>query len=170
MSADELVDVVDEDDRVVARVTRREMREQNLLHRNASVICLSSKGEVFVHRRVHTKDVFPSLYDLFASGVVGSGESYDAAAKRELGEELGVVGPEPEPLFKHRYEGQSSRSFTMVYRVVWDGPIVCQAEEIAWGAFLPLADVARNSQEFQYVPDGWQIFSRYLERFPLRAP
>lgn len=168
MSADELVDVVDEDDRVIGRVTRRAMREQNTLHRNASVICLTSKGEVFVHRRVHTKDVFPSLYDLFASGVVAAGESYDAAAKRELGEELGVVGPVPEPLFKHRYEGPSSRSFTMVYRVVWDGPIACQAEEIAWGGFLPLTAVARNDQQFPYVPDGWEVFQRYLERFPLR--
>jgi isopentenyldiphosphate isomerase len=170
MSADELVDVVDENDRVIGRATRREMREQNLLHRNASVICLTSNGEVFVHRRVHTKDVFPSLYDLFASGVVASGESYDTAAKRELGEELGVIGPIPEALFMHRYEGPSSRSFTMVYRVVWDGPIVCQAEEIAWGRFLPLRDVADNTQRFQYVPDGWQVFQRYLERFPLAAP
>jgi isopentenyldiphosphate isomerase len=170
MSADELVDVVDEEDRVIGRVTRREMREQNILHRNASVLCLTSKGEVFVHRRMHTKDVFPSLYDLFASGVVASGESYDEAAKRELGEELGVVGPAPEPLFKHRYEGQSSRSFTMVYRVIWDGPIVCQAEEIAWGAFLPIADVAENAQRFPYVADGWEIFQRYLERHPLGAP
>jgi 8-oxo-dGTP pyrophosphatase MutT (NUDIX family) len=170
MSADELVDVVDEDDRVIGCVTRREMREQNILHRNASVICLSPKGEVFVHRRTHTKDVFPGLYDLFASGVVASGESYDAAAQRELGEELGVFGPTPEPLFKHRYEGPSSRSFTMVYRVVWDGPIVCQAEEIAWGASLPITEIARNTQRFQYVPDGWEVFSRYLERFPLPAP
>jgi 8-oxo-dGTP pyrophosphatase MutT (NUDIX family) len=167
MSADELVDIVDEHDRVIGRATRRQMREQNILHRNASVICLTSKGEVFVHRRMHTKDVFPSLYDLFASGVVGAGESYDDAARRELGEELGVIGPVPEPLFKHRYEGPSSRSFTMVYRVIWDGPIVCQAEEIAWGGFLPLAEVARNTQQFPYVPDGWEVFQRYLERFPL---
>lgn len=167
MGADELVDVVDEDDRVIGRVTRRQMREQNVLHRNASVICLTSKGEVFVHRRMHTKDVFPGLYDLFASGVVGAGESYDAAAKRELGEELGVVGPVPKALFKHRYEGPSSRSFTMVYWVIWDGPIVCQAEEIAWGEHLPLSDVARNAQGFPYVPDGWEVFQRYLALFPL---
>ena len=166
----EWVDVVDEDDQVVGRATRRQMREHNLLHRNASVLCLTSKGQVYVHQRMHTKDVFPSLYDLFASGVVVSGESYDGAAVRELGEELGVVGPAPEPLFKHRYEGPSSRSFTMVYRVFWDGPIVAQAEEIAWAAPLPLVEVAENAQRFQYVPDGWEIFQRYLERYPVVTP
>ena len=167
MSREEWVDVVDEDDRVIGRATRREMRAQNLLHRNASVMCLTSRGEVYVHQRLHTKDVFPSLYDLFASGVVMAGESYDEAAARELGEELGVIGPVPEPLFRHRYEGPSSRSFTMVYRVLWDGPIVWQAEEIAWGAALALADVARNTQGFPYVPDGWEILQAYLARFPL---
>jgi len=167
MSHDEWVDVVDERDQVVGRATRQQMRQHNLLHRNASVLCLTSNGQVFVHQRMPTKDVFPSLYDLFASGVVMAGESYDTAAARELGEELGVVGPELEPLFKHRYEGPSSRSFTMVYRVVWDGPIVTQAEEIAWGSFIPLLEAADNAQRFQYVPDGWKIFQRYLELHPL---
>lgn len=167
MSHDEWVDVIDERDQVVGRATRKQMREHNLLHRNASVLCLTSKDEVYVHQRMPTKDVFPSLYDLFASGVVMAGESYDAAAARELAEELGVNGPALEPLFKHRYEGPSSRSFTMVYRVRWDGPITWQAEEIAWGGALPIADAAKNLQQFQYVPDGWEIFARYLERYPL---
>ena len=164
---DEWIDVVDESDRVVGRATRRQMREHNLLHRNASVLCLTSSGQVQVHQRMATKDVFPSLYDLFASGVVTCGESYEVAAARELSEELGVVGPSLEPLFKHRYEGPSSRSFTMVYRVIWDGPIVHQAEEIAWGAPLPLVEVAENAQRFPYVPDGWEIFQRYLELYPI---
>jgi 8-oxo-dGTP pyrophosphatase MutT (NUDIX family) len=169
MSHDEWVDVVDERDEVVGRATRSQMRQHNLLHRNASVLCLTSNGQVYVHQRMHTKDVFPGLYDLFASGVVMAGESYDAAAARELSEELGVTGPALEPLFKHRYEGPSSRSFTMVYRAVWDGPIVWQAEEIAWGGSLSIADAAQNTQQFQYVPDGLEIFQRYLERYPPTA-
>lgn len=169
MSHDEWVDVVDERDHVVGRATRQQMRQHNLLHRNASVLCLSSREQVFVHQRVQTKDVFPGLYDLFASGVVMAGESYETAAARELAEELGIVGPALEPLFKHRYEGPSSRSFTMVFRVLWDGPIVTQAEEIAWGAFIPLVEAAENAQRFQYVPDGWEIFERYLAQYPLAS-
>ncbi len=165
-AAEEYIDVVDERDRVIRRATRGEMRASNLLHRNASVLCLDAAGNVYVHQRTAHKDVFPSLYDLFASGVVEAGESYDGAARRELGEELGIVGPIPAPLFKHRYEGPASRSFTMVYRITWDafrdGPIVHQASEIAWGGFLPIAEVAKNSQGFQFVPDGWQMFQRYL--------
>lgn len=167
MSHDEWIDVVDDRDEVVGRATREQMREHNLLHRNASVLCLTPDGRVFVHQRTHTKDLFPGLYDLFASGVVIAGESYDAAAARELGEELGVTGAPLEPLFKHRYEGDRTRSFTMVYRVVWDGPIVTQAEEIAWGGLIPLAEAAENAQRYPYVPDGWAVFKAYLARYPI---
>jgi isopentenyldiphosphate isomerase len=160
---EEWVDVVDEHDRVIDRATRRAMREGNLLHRNVSVLCLDSRDRVYVHRRTPTKDVFPSMYDLFASGVVASGESYDDAARRELGEELGIRGAPLVALFKHRYEGAESRSFTMVYEVRWDGEIVHQPSEVAWGSFMSLAEIAARNVELPFVPDGWEIFRRYLE-------
>lgn len=160
---EEWVDVVDEHDRVIERVTRRAMREGNLLHRNASVLCRDSRDRVYVHQRTPTKDVFPSMYDLFASGVVASGESYDDAARRELEEELGIAGAPLVALFKHRYEGALSRSFTMVYEVRWDGPIVHQPSEVAWGAFMSRAEIAARNTARLFVPDGWEIFLRYLE-------
>ena len=58
-----------------------------------------------MHRRTDTKDVFPGEYDMFVGGVVSAGESYDDSALREIGEELGIVGPTPEFMFMHRYEG-----------------------------------------------------------------
>lgn len=164
MSDEERVDVVDEQDRVVGGATRAQMRAQNLLHRCVAILCLDSHGRIYVHRRTATKDVFPGLYDPSVGGVVTAGEDYDTAALREIDEELGIVGPTPSPLFKHRYEGPHSRSHTRVYRVLWDGPIRHQESEVAWGAHLPLADVARNVAGFRYVPDGWEIFRRYLER------
>ena len=162
---DEWIDWVDEDDRVIGRVTRAQMRAENLLHRVISVLCTNAAGEIYVHRRTHHKDVFPDLYDMFVGGVVGAGESYDAAARREIGEELGIVGPIPEFLFRHRYEGRASRSIIAVYRVRWDGTIVHQASEVAWGSYCTLDQIAKNSAGWEYVPDGWEIFQRYLERY-----
>src|SRR5262245_51104038 len=89
---DELVDVVDEDDRVVATVTRREVRQRSLLHRCTYVLLENSAGHVLVHRRTLTKDVYPGAYDVFAGGVCAAGESYDECARREVAEEVGVEG------------------------------------------------------------------------------
>ena len=93
MASEEWVDLVDEEDSVIGRVTRKQMRAQNLWHRTIGVMCLDSRGRIYVHRRTDHKDVYPGLYDMFVGGVVSAGESYDETALREIGEELGIVGP-----------------------------------------------------------------------------
>jgi 8-oxo-dGTP pyrophosphatase MutT (NUDIX family) len=159
----EWVDLVDLQNRAIGKATRREVRSLNLLHRGVGILCRNSSGQVYVHRRTETKDVFPGLYDMFVGGVVASGESYDAAAKREILEELGIAGPAPDCLFDHLYQGPKNRSWIRVYRVLWDGPIVHQTEEVAWGAWLPESALEAWVREHPIVPDGLEIFERYLE-------
>ena len=57
--SEELVDVVDEHDRVVGTVTRSRVRADHLLHRVASVLVFRPDGRLLVHRRTDTKDVSP---------------------------------------------------------------------------------------------------------------
>src|SRR4029450_8207738 len=85
---DELMDVVDDLDRVVGRATRREVRRRRLLHRFSSVLCRDEAGRIYVHRRADDKDVYPGMYDMTAGGVLAAGETYLEAARRELAEEL----------------------------------------------------------------------------------
>jgi ammonium transporter, Amt family len=130
----EWVDIVDEQDRVVGRATRAEMRAGNLLHRCVAIFCFDAdRRRVYVHRRTAHKDVFPNLYDMSVGGVVRAGEDYASAARREIDEELAIAGPVPELLFRHRYEGSLSRSHTAVYQVSWSGPIRHQASEVRLG-------------------------------------
>jgi hypothetical protein len=42
----ELVDVIDEDDHVVATVTRRELRARDLLHRCTYILVRNAAGEI----------------------------------------------------------------------------------------------------------------------------
>lgn len=163
MTGEEWIDLVDEADRVLGRVTRAQMRRDNLWHRTVMILCLDSRERVYVHRRTPHKDVFPGLYDMFVGGVVGAGEPYDVAAVREIGEELGIVGPEPQFLFRHRYADERSRSHIAVYSVTWGGPITHQPSEVDWGAYFELQEVARNTAGLAYVPDGWEVFQRFIQ-------
>lgn len=72
LSADELLDIVDEHDRVVGRSRRSEAYASRLRHRCTFVLARNTAGEIFVHRRAARKLVFPSLYDMFVGGVVGA--------------------------------------------------------------------------------------------------
>lgn len=67
-AADEILDVVDEDDRVVGRARRGDVYARGLRHRCVFVWARDAEGRVFVHRRTATKLVFPSLYDMFVGG------------------------------------------------------------------------------------------------------
>jgi isopentenyldiphosphate isomerase len=158
---DEVLDVVDEEDRVVGQATRREVRAGRLLHRFSSVLCRDPAGRLYVHRRTDDKDVYPGMYDTAAGGVLAAGETYLEAARRELAEELGVAGPEPRFLFKHRYRGQENPSWSALYEVTWDGPVRPQASEIAWGAFLTLEELDARLQEWPFCPDGLEIYRRW---------
>jgi 8-oxo-dGTP pyrophosphatase MutT (NUDIX family) len=159
---DELVDLVDELDRVVGQATRREVRRRKLLHRGTAVLCRNPAAEVYVHRRTDTKDVFPGRYDMFVGGVVAAGEGYEAAAARELAEELGVAGRRLRFLFMHRYTGADNPNWGAAFEVTWDGPVRPQATEIAWGAFLPLPDLLARLPAWPFVPDSLEMFTRWL--------
>lgn len=157
---DELVEVVDEHDRVVEVVPRRAMRERRLLHRCTYVVVLDPTGRIYVHRRTQTKDVYPGLFDVTVGGVNAVGETYDEGAARELAEELGVRA-RPTFRFRHRYSGPEGEVWGAVYDVVWDGPVIPQPEEVAWGAFVPPDELDRMLERERFCPDGLEVFERW---------
>lgn len=159
---DELVDLIDPDNRVLGQTSRREVRTRNLLHRGVGILCLDSRDRVYVHRRTETKDVFPGMYDMFVGGVVGAGESFETAATREIDEELGIRGPRPRYLFRHLYHGPRNHSLIQVYSVVWDGEIRHQESEVAWGDWLPRSELDGWVGRHPIVPDGLEVYHRLL--------
>ncbi|MFJ9033336.1 NUDIX domain-containing protein [Streptomyces sp. NPDC102274] len=166
-AADEILDIVDEDDRVVGRAPRGEVYARGLRHRGVLVLARDAEDRVFVHRRTPVKLIFPSLYDMFVGGVVGAGESYDEAALREAEEELGVSGlPRPVPLFTFLYESADGTGswWSRVYEVRCTLPVRPQTEEVAWYGFLPEPELERRvAQEpggWEWVPDGLAAYER----------
>ncbi|MFD7132501.1 NUDIX hydrolase [Streptomyces sp. NPDC059894] len=161
-TADEILDIVDEHDRVVGQSPRGDAYAAGLRHRCVFVQARDADGRLFVHRRTPTKLVFPSLYDMFVGGVVGAGEAYDDAALREAEEELGVSGlPRPEFLFKFLYDDGAGRTWwSAVYEVRCELPVRPQAEEVAWYGFLSEEEVERRLSEWEWVPDGAAAYER----------
>ncbi|WP_037870568.1 NUDIX domain-containing protein [Streptomyces sp. SPB074] len=160
--ADEILDVVDREDRVTGQARRGDVYARGLRHRCVFIRVRDARGRVFVHRRTPGKLVFPSHYDMFVGGVVGAGESYDEAALREAEEELGVSGLDrPVPAFRFLYEDASAGSWwSAVYDVRCALPVAPQAEEVAWHAFLTEEELAARIGEWPWVPDGLAAYHR----------
>jgi isopentenyl-diphosphate delta-isomerase len=161
------VDVVDQDGRPLRTVTRREMRARRLPHRSTYILVFNRRGELFVHLRTATKDVYPSHWDPCVGGVLAAGEEFAAGAARELAEELGVVAPLDE-LFPFRWDDAQNVVHGMVYRAHHDGPFRLQPEEVIRGDFLPLDMAEERARWEPFCPDGLAVLREYRAR--LSAP
>lgn len=86
---DELLDLVDENDRVIGNKKRSEIYREGLSNfRVVNAFLENSRGELLILRRSATQRLFPLSLDMSMGGHVSSGESYEDALRRELKEEL----------------------------------------------------------------------------------
>lgn len=159
---EELVAIVDEENRVVGSAGRSVMRRFNLIHRAAYVLLFNSRGELFVQQRTESKDVYPGYYDIASGGVVQAGEDYDISALRELAEEVGITGVPLSPLFDFFWQDANNKVWGRAYTCVADGPVTLQEEEVQWGQFMPMDDIHQLRGKKPFTPDGLYLLDRYL--------
>ncbi len=90
--ADELLDVVNDNDEVTGQAMRSVVHQQGLQHRGVHVFLFNEHGEMLIQKRSADRSNSPSLLDCSVSEHVKAGESYLEAAVRGLREEMGVEG------------------------------------------------------------------------------
>jgi len=163
MPAEEIFDVCDEHDRVIATAPRSEVHARRLLHRAVHIFVFNSRGELLLHRRSASKDESPLKLTSSASGHLGAGEDYAAAAGRELEEELGLQGP-LEYVTKLPASPDTCYEHTVLYRLMTDDVPTPNAEEIASIEFVPLAEVRRrlSRQSDDFSPPFRMLLEWYL--------
>jgi len=146
--------------RVIGVAPRTEVRARNLPHAATAVLLRDAAGRVYVHRRTDTKDIYPGMHDVWAGGVILAGEDPDAAAARELAEELGVHDCPLTPVLRYWYADEYTRYLAFVYEARYDpdrnGPIVHQPTEVVSGAWLGWDELQARLADptWPFVPDG----------------
>ena len=129
--------MVNDRDEVVGRAPRREVHARSLLHRAVHILIFNRRGQVFLQKRSLAKDLAPGLWDSSCSGHVDAGEDYDASARRELGEELGLDLPAAPPRwFRTEARAETGWEFVWVYRLEHEGPFELNPAEISGGQWL----------------------------------
>jgi isopentenyl-diphosphate delta-isomerase type 1 len=144
----ELLDVVDAQDRVVGVRTRGDIHRMGLMHRSVHILVFNRNDELFIQKRSMSKDNNPGLWDSSAAGHLDSGEDYSDCAIRELAEELGVVVAAPlEILFRLSASEHTGMEHCTVYRCMNDGPFQLQEEEIDEGTWVACSEMDRRVSE-----------------------
>ncbi|EMI5491167.1 NUDIX hydrolase YfcD [Providencia stuartii] len=158
----EWVDIVDDNNEVIAQATRRQMRAENLRHRATYIVVHDGMGKILVQRRTDIKDFYPGYLDATAGGVVTQGENILDSAKREAQEELGVSGV---PFAEHGlfyYEGENCRIWGGLFSCVSHGPFALQESEIVEVSWLTPDEISARCDEF--TPDSLKALSLWLTR------
>jgi isopentenyldiphosphate isomerase len=159
---EELVDIVDDGDRVVGTVTRSEMRARRLKHRCTFIVVRDGAGRVLVHRRSEAKDLWPGHWDLAVGGVVSAGEDWEPAARRELAEEVGIEGADLVALCGGNYADEHVDEVARMWRTVWDGPIAFTDGEVVEAHFVDIEELRERVERDPFVPDSRALFGPLL--------
>jgi 16S rRNA (adenine1518-N6/adenine1519-N6)-dimethyltransferase len=130
-----LITFVDAEDNVIGSGTKQQAWASGAWHRLIRVFLFNTAGATLITRRSRSSSS-PLKWNDSCAGHVDAGESYEAAALRELQEEIGVSGVALWPLTKLKYsetdEAHRVRNrFHMIYCGRYDGPIRANPLEVS---------------------------------------
>ena len=124
--------------------------------RSTNIYVINSKGEILCHQRSLQKERFPGIWMTHLGGHVGSDETYDSNALKELAEESGI-SVEPSQLIPWRTsKKEDARLWIRDYVVMVDKEIhqlIPQPGEVERFAWMSVADILKDSQN---RPDMWK--------------
>ena len=99
-------------------------------------------GDLLLQKRSSLKDQHPGVWDSSVSGHLDSGESYEAAAIRELSEEMGISAEfAPEEILKFSARAETGWEHIRLYRVRYDGSLRFPSAEIETVMWFPLSEL-----------------------------
>lgn len=176
MDDEELVDIVDEENNVIGKSSRKEAHQKGHIHRALSVLIFNSKGQVLLQKRSKTKSVYPLSWDISTSEHVLAGESYEDAGVRSVKEELGVeivaeVITKPK-LQKRKYQLKElvlENEIVLMLKASHDGPFEIDPKEVAHVQFFSTEEIEnmiKNGEDFTiWFLEEWENVKKYLKQF-----
>ncbi len=151
----------EEEYRVIGRSTRGECHgNPSLVHAVARVHVWDSAGRLLLQLRSVTKDIQPGKWDTAVGGHLLPGEEAEAAARREMKEELGVA---PDNLtFLHRFLMRTpvETEWVTTYTTIHSGPFFPDPGEVADLRFWTREEIIPAIGTGQLTPAFEEEFTR----------
>jgi len=158
--------LVDEDNRPVGSAGKTEVHRAGLLHRAFSIFMVDDRGRILLQQRHPKKYHSGGLWANSCCGHPRPGERTLTAARRRLGEELGVDGDLAFGFFA-RYQsvldhGMQENEFVYVYFGGLTARPKPHPDEITDIDFLPFDEIRRRIKR---EPDAFAVWLRhYFQR------
>lgn len=169
-SADELLDLVDDRDRVIGQMPRSQIYQSGLSNfRVVNAFIINANGQLWIPRRTARKQIFPLALDLSVGGHVKSGEDYDVAFARELEEELnlkleqGSIGDiAPTCLGKLSPNTHGVSAFMKVYEIQMERSPLYNSQDFLEAYWLTPQDLLAKIEAGENAKDDLPKLVRYF--------
>lgn len=157
-----LIDRVDPRDRPVGVVTRKDALAEGANFRTAHVFIFDRRGRLLLQRLAPTRERHPGRWGSSVAAYLFAGERYAAAARRRMGEELGLAGT-PIPLGKVRMRDERSMKFIGLFEFRADVAEIRDPDHIAELKFWDLEnlDTSTVSKPAEFTPTFLRLYSFY---------
>jgi len=153
-NADEILEVVDPDGRVVGWSPRSACHgNPALAHRAVHVLVRNATGSFFLQRRSRRKAICPGLWDASVGGHVAPGESYEAAALREMDEEIGLRQVALRRVHDYVWRTDVETEHVRTFIVIAEGPFRLRRDEIEEGRFWTVGELRRAAGTGALTPN-----------------
>ena len=97
--------IADENDNYIGLEEKEKCHNgDGILHRAFLAMVFNKRGELLLARRSRTKKLWPGFWDGTVASHLHEGEDYEAATRRRLEQEIGLVTDNVEYLFKFYYK------------------------------------------------------------------
>jgi 8-oxo-dGTP pyrophosphatase MutT (NUDIX family) len=172
LSAEELVEIVDENNNPVEPRFRKDMRKYKLPHRATYAFVRNKCNYLYVQKRSALKDYCPQYFDANPGGVVAAGESYEVTNQRELEEEMGIPLDTPQKhLFTFYFEDERIKCFGDAWEVEYDGPLKLQVEEVESIHLMSMEEIlSRADAGEKFTPDSIFACRMYVDKYGCPQP
>jgi len=172
--SDELFDLVNDEDVVVGQALRSVCHgDPALIHRAVHVLVFNSSGALLLQKRAPGKYIQPGKWDTSVGGHLGLGESYLAAAYREMAEELGLTGLPLTYLYRSAMRNQVESENVQTYLAITDNDIVYERSEISEVRFWTHDQIDQALGQGIFTPnfeEEWQMFKVFARRYQAADP
>lgn len=169
-SASDLIDRVDEYDRPIGVVERGAAFEQHANFRVVHVFVFDEAGRLLLQKLGHKRERNPLRWGSSVAGYLHAGESYDAAARRRLREELGIEAS-LDPIGRTMMIDRGCRKFIMLFQtlVAASEPRIAEKEHIEKIRFWQLREIEeRLAQDPEAFTETFRHVFRFFEKTVLQ--
>ena len=157
MSSDEILDIVNRDDKVIGKDTRYEVHRKHEIHRGIHVFISNRNNDLLIQKRSKLKKDRSGYYDASVGAQVLSGESYEQAALRETEEELGIKDVVLEKVCKYESFSTRQREIRTLFLTHHEGPFKIDKREVEFVRFYCINRIKEMIAEGKNFTKGFKI-------------